>query len=104
MTKVYDQEQFTELARQATLASGPAVQKRWRVPIIGSLKCIFAGADDDVITYKTPIHLKWEFSSVHVKGNVVKTIPAAVALGDCRRINVPLAFKLPIAAAFIYKH
>ena len=104
MNKVYDKEQFTELARQATLASGPAVQKRWRLPIIGSLKCIFAGADDDVLTYKTPVHLKWEFSSKHVAGSVVKTMHAAQALGDPRRLNVPLAFKLPITAAYIYKH
>ena len=74
MNKVYEKSPFVEPARRVTLAAAPSVQKRWHVPSIGILKCVFADAEDEIITYKTRVYFRWEFSSPHVKGNSTKTM------------------------------
>ena len=102
--KVYEKEELVEIARQVTIGANASVTRRWKLPVFGKLQCVYAGAAEDVVTYKTPVRFRWTFSSQYANSMLTKTMPACDAQDKPQtRLLVPLPMRLPITCAYIGK-
>ena len=72
MTRVFEKRELEAAAAKATEASPQDVLKRFYVPIVGTLRCIYIGPknSEDVIVFNTNVVFKWEFSSNHFQGSI----------------------------------
>ena len=110
MRKPFDEAGCKAMARKATTLASQYVLSTYRVPLVGSLKCVFVGAVGDrksgnPICWNTSVSFRWEYHYLpHVKGAVVRSIPAYRVATDLRRRNImPPSLKAPLLAAFCYK-
>ena len=73
MSRVFEKREFQCLAKRATDSAPDDVMKRFRVPLVGTLTCTFAGAEDpknEFIIYSTKIIFRWELSGPRVTGAI----------------------------------
>ena len=73
MCRVFEKREFQLLAKRATDFAPDDVMKRFRVPLVGTLICTFAGAEDsqnEFIIYTTKIVFQWELSGPRVTGSI----------------------------------
>ena len=83
MTRVFQKHELDAAAERASVAARADVLKRFYVPIVGTLRCKFVGAQDpeakDLMVYDTKIVFLWELSAPHVKGSVEQALVCALA-------------------------
>ena len=98
------------MARKATMAAPEQILTRFRIPLTGVLKCVFAGVGDgvaqpSVIACKTEVRFRGGFvSKPYVKGALTRTIHAGRVASDFRkRLLMPPGLKIHLIVAFRYK-
>ena len=78
MTRVFQKRELDAAAERASVAARADVLKRFYVPIVGILRCKFAGVRDPeakhLIVYDTKVVFIWEFAAPHVKGWVEQAL------------------------------
>ena len=71
MKRVYEKKEFEQVAAKATRAAPQDAERRFHVPIVGTLTCTYAGTakpDQEFIVWNTQVTFEWRLRSPHVKG------------------------------------
>ena len=71
MKRVYEKKEFEQVAAKATRAAPRDAERRFHVPIVGTLTCTYAGTakpDQEFIVWNTQVTFEWRLRSPHVKG------------------------------------
>ena len=107
MTRVFEQHESNAAAERASVAARADVLKRFYVPIVGSLRCKFAGVQDpeakDLIVYDTKVVFHWEFSAPHVKGSVEQALLLRAGRQDERKKqNISSALVRSVFVFFVW--
>ena len=109
-TRTFDPESFADAARRATLAAKQSLQKRFHVPVLGTLKCVFGGTvggvPGEAIFGDTKIRIRWEYKSPRVSGTIEKrpVYAAIAAIHDFHQVmKPPRSLGNPLMCAFVFK-
>ena len=106
--RFYEKWEFEALAEKATRSAPEDVLKRFCVPIVGTLICKFAGAQEqkveEAIVYNTKVMFEWELRGLRVHGTISQAWEAHRAMRILAGIKiVPFRLKRPLVAAFLHK-
>ena len=69
MKRVYEKKEFEQVAKSATRAAPQDAERRFHVPIVGTLTCTYAGTakpDQEFIVWNTQVTFEWRLRSPHV--------------------------------------
>ena len=109
MKRVYEKKEFQQVASAATRAALQDVERRFHVPIVGTLTCTYAGTakpDQEFIVWDTQVTFEWRLRSPHVKGVISQHWMAHEAIHMVTKKKfkfLPFRMKRPLVAAFLYK-
>ena len=91
-SRVFENHEFEAAAAKATKNAKEDVMKRFYIPIVGTLRCMYMGTqkpeEKDLIVFNTKVVFKWPLKSPHVKGSVEQ------AFRCCRRSCLFVLFLL----------
>ena len=72
MKRVYEKKELDAVAATATRAAPKEVERKFQVPILGTLTCTFTGAAkpdaQELIVWDTQVTFEWRLRSPHVQG------------------------------------
>ena len=124
MKRVYEIKEFQQVASHATRAAPQDVEKRFHVPIVGTLTCTYAGTakpDQEFIVWDTQVFFfvyvtltrptkqvtfEWRLRGPHVQGIISQHWMAHEAIHMVTKKKfkfLPFGLKRPLVAAFLYK-
>jgi hypothetical protein len=107
MKRIYEKKEFEQVAATATRAAPQEVDRKFRVPIVGTLTCTFAGTakpDQEFIVWDTQVTFEWRLRNPHVQGVVSQQWMAHEAMHMVPKLKfLPFRLKRPLVAAFLYK-
>ena len=108
MKRVYEKKEFDAVAAKATRAAPKEVEKKFQVPILGTLTCTFAGAAkpdaQELIVWDTQVTFEWRLHSPHVQGVISQHWMAHEAIHMVTKSKfLPIKLKRPLVSAFLHK-